>query len=281
MVVLEGVTKTYRPGDAPALAGVSLQVAAGEVVAVLGPSGAGKSTLLRCLNGLVRTERGRIWVGGTEVTTLPASQLRQVRRRIGMIFQEFHLIDRLSVLENVLSGRLGRYSFCRGALHLWRPGDVADARRLLGRVELAGLEGALARELSGGQRQRVAVARAMMQDPQILLGDEPVASLDPVTARAILELLVELSRERGLATLLSLHDVSLARAYATRAVGLRGGQVVYDGPVDGLSAEVLGRIYSPSAPVPEVPADGRPAAASAPQPTAPDSPEVARRSRAC
>jgi phosphonate transport system ATP-binding protein len=244
MITLANVTKRYRPGDQPALSGASLTVGPGELVALLGPSGAGKSTLLRCINGLVRPDAGRITVAGQDVTAASGRELQGVRRHIGMIFQEFHLIDRLPVLTNVISGRFGRYPFWRAALGLWDRQDVTDARELLARVGLAGMEGALARELSGGQRQRVAIARAMMQEPQVLLGDEPVSSFDPVTARSVMQLLKSLSTERGLTTILSLHDVTLAREFCPRAIAVSAGRILYDGPMDQVTDDLLAHIYS-------------------------------------
>jgi phosphonate transport system ATP-binding protein len=244
MIHLTDVTKTYRPDQPPALAGVTLSIGRGELVALLGPSGAGKSTLLRCVNGLVRPERGRVEVAGRDITKAEGATLQAVRRQIGMVFQEFHLIDRLTVQTNVLTGRLGGYSFWRSALGLWRAPDLAAAADLLDRVGLKGQERKLARELSGGQRQRVAIARAMMQQPAILLGDEPVASLDPVTAAAILQLLADLTREEGLTTVLSLHDVGLARQFCHRAVGVNAGRIVYDGPMSGLTPDITACIYA-------------------------------------
>ncbi len=243
MLVLENVSKTYRPGDPPALQGASLRIERGELVALLGPSGAGKSTLLRTINGLVRPDAGRITVDGEAITGLEGGALQLARRKVAMIFQEFHLIDRLAVGTNVISGRFGAYPFWRNVLKLWQPGDLAEARRLLDRVGLGAMDRSLARELSGGQRQRVAIARAMMQRPQVLLGDEPVASLDPVTARSIMQLITELSREQGLTTVLSLHDVTLAKEYCQRAVAVSRGRVVFDGPMSGVTDDVLRSIY--------------------------------------
>ncbi|MDF2628267.1 MAG: phnC [Symbiobacteriaceae bacterium] len=243
MLAYKDVTKTYTPGQPPALLGATLRVAPGEMVALLGPSGAGKSTLIRCANGLVRPEAGAVTVAGQPVITLGSAELRAVRRKVAVIFQEFHLIDRFSVLKNVLTGRLGQVSFWRAALGLWSAADVAMARELLARVGLEGQERKLARELSGGQRQRVAIARAMMQAPEILLGDEPVASLDPVTGRSILRLIADLTVERRLTTVLSLHDVTLAREFCLRAVGVSGGRIVYDGPMADVTPDVMNAIY--------------------------------------
>lgn len=243
MLELIDVTKRYKPDGPPALLGASMVVQPGEFVVLMGPSGAGKSTLLRCLNGLVRPDSGRVRVGGREVTGLDGSELQDLRRQVGMIFQEFQLIERLPVLVNVISGRFAAYPFWRSLLGLWSRSDLEAVRRMLDRVGLAGLERSLARELSGGQRQRVAIARAMMQQPRVLLGDEPVASLDPVTGRGILDLVAELTREQGLTTILSLHDVGLARAFGSRAVGVNGGRILFDGPISELTDEWLERIY--------------------------------------
>ncbi|HWI64177.1 MAG TPA: phosphonate ABC transporter ATP-binding protein [Symbiobacteriaceae bacterium] len=256
MLTVRNLTKTYTPGQPPALQDVSLAIQPGELVALLGPSGAGKSTLIRSINGLVRPDGGDVTVFGTNVTTQTGAGLQAVRRQVAVIFQEFHLIDRLPVLTNVVSGRLGRYPFWRAALGLWSAPDLADARRMLDRVGLGGHEEKLARELSGGQRQRVAIARAMMQEPRILLGDEPVASLDPVTARSILQLISDLTAERGLTTILSLHDVGLAKETCQRAIGVSGGRIIYDGPMSGVTDEVMAAIYgagNPKAATAEVP----------------------------
>lgn len=213
------------------------------MLALIGPSGAGKSTLIRCVNRLVEPTAGEVWLDGTELTALGSGALRRARRRIGMIFQEFALVERLTVLENVLTGRLGYVGFWRSALRRFPEPDVARARSLLARLEIEGLAGARADALSGGQRQRVGIARALMQDPELLLVDEPTASLDPRTARHIMRLLVGLAEERGLAAVVNLHDVPLARTFAKRMVGLRDGAVVYDGPPEGLTPEILTSVY--------------------------------------
>lgn len=261
MIELTGVTKRYRPGEPPALSDVSLRVAPGEVVALLGRSGAGKSTLIRCINGLVRPDSGQVVVGGAAVTAARGADLRQVRRRIGVIFQEYHLIERYSVQTNALSGAFGRYAFWQNMLGLWSPADRQRADDLIDRVGLKEFAQASVRDLSGGQRQRVAVARAMMQQPSVLLGDEPVSSLDPVTALGILQLIAGLAAEANLTVLLSLHDMALARQFCQRAVGLSGGRVVFDGPMSALTAEGLAEIYAgPAAAAATAPAFSREAA---------------------
>ncbi|HEU4367372.1 MAG TPA: phosphonate ABC transporter ATP-binding protein [Methylomirabilota bacterium] len=242
MLRLEGLAKRYPTGD-EALRGVDLAVPAGQVMALIGPSGAGKSTLIRCVNRLVEPTRGRVFLGGEEVTGLGAAALRRARRRMGMIFQEFALVERLTVMENVLSGRLGYVGFWASWLRRFPPGDVEAAFRLLERVGLVEFVDKRADELSGGQRQRVGIARALVQEPQILLIDEPTASLDPKTSRQIMRLICELCEERRLAAIINIHDVGLAQMFAQRVVGLRQGQLVYDGPPAGLTPEVLTTIY--------------------------------------
>ena len=242
MLKIEGLHKSWhRGGDA--LRGVSLEVSRGEIVALIGPSGAGKSTLIRCVNRLVEPSAGRVVLEGEDLTRLGPAGLRRARRRIGMIFQEFALVERLTVMENVLSGRLGAVGFWRSLLRRFPGTDVERAFALLARLGLDGLENRRADALSGGQRQRVGIARALMQQPRILLVDEPTASLDPRTARQIMRLLTEVAAEHRLAALINLHDVPLARLFAPRIVGLRAGEVVYDGPPDGLDARTLTLIY--------------------------------------
>lgn len=242
MLRLEGLVKQYPTGD-KALKGVDLTVPEGQVMALIGPSGAGKSTLIRCVNRLVEPTAGRIWLKETEITRLAPAQLRRMRRRIGMIFQEYALVERLTVMENVLSGRLGYVSFWQSWLRRYPQTDVDQAFLLLERVGLAEFVDKRADALSGGQRQRVGIARALIQNPDLLLVDEPTASLDPKTSRQIMRLITELARERGLAVVINIHDVPLAQLYAQRIVGLRAGEVVYDGPPEGLTTAQLTTIY--------------------------------------
>ncbi len=239
---IEGLSKRYGR-DALALDGVDLSLAAGEVIALIGPSGAGKSTLIRCINRLVEPSAGKVWLGDTDLTALDGRALRRARRRIGMIFQEFALVDRLTVMENLLSGRLGYVGFWRAALRRFPQADIERAFELLEQVELAGMEDRRADALSGGQRQRVGIARALMQTPDLLLVDEPTASLDPRTSRQIMRLITRLCGERGLPAVINIHDVPLARRFCRRIVGLRQGRIVYDGPSDGLDEGVLTAIY--------------------------------------
>ncbi|MGQ0677297.1 MAG: phosphonate ABC transporter ATP-binding protein [Rhodospirillales bacterium] len=242
MLRIEGLVKRYRTGDL-AIDGVDLEVPAGQVMGLIGPSGAGKSTLIRCINRLVEPTAGRIFLKDREITGLGRAALRQMRRRMGMIFQEFALVERLTVMENVLSGRLGYVGFWRSLLRRYPPADVAKAFATLDRVGLMEHVDKRADALSGGQRQRVGIARALVQDPDMLLVDEPTASLDPKTSRQIMRLICELCAERRLAAIVNLHDVNLAQMFVQRIVGLRQGRVVFDGPAEGLTPEVLTRIY--------------------------------------
>jgi len=242
MLRLENVLKRYKTGDV-ALKNVSLEISDGQVIALIGPSGAGKSTLIRCVNRLVEPTEGKIWLGDTELTTLSASNLRKARRRMGMIFQEYALVERLTVMENVLSGRLGYVGFWASWFRRFPKEDVAEAYRLLDRVGLMHMADKRADELSGGQRQRVGICRALIQHPELLLVDEPTASLDPKTSRQIMRLINELCKERGLAAIINIHDVLLAQMYSQRVVGLKAGEIVYDGAPDGLKPEVLTDIY--------------------------------------
>ncbi len=242
MLVLQQLEKRYPTGDL-ALKGVSLTVGSGEVLGLIGPSGAGKSTLIRCVNRLVQPSAGRIELDGQDLGALGPSGLRQARRHIGMIFQEYALVERLSVMENLLSGRLGYTGFWASWVRRFEAQDIQQAYALLERVGLGGMENKRADALSGGQRQRVGIARALMQSPKLLLVDEPTASLDPKTSRQIMRLILELCQERGLAAIVNIHDVVLATEFLPRIVGLRAGSVVFDGPASQVDRDVLTRIY--------------------------------------
>jgi len=242
MLRLDKLVKQYKTGDL-ALKGIDLEVPNGQVMALIGPSGAGKSTLIRCVNRLVEPTSGYVHLGDVELTSLNQGGLRTARRRMGMIFQEYALVERLSVMENVLSGRLGYVSFWRSYFRKYPQSDIDEAFRLLERVGLDHMADKRADELSGGQRQRVGICRALIQDPELLLVDEPTASLDPKTSRQIMRLICELCEERHLSAIINIHDVALAQMFAQRIVGLQLGEIVYDGPPDGLSADVLTQIY--------------------------------------
>ncbi|MDX2142609.1 MAG: phosphonate ABC transporter ATP-binding protein [Rhodospirillaceae bacterium] len=241
---LENVVKRYgAAAGSDALKAVSFVVPEGQIMALIGPSGAGKSTLIRCVNRLVEPTSGRILWGDVDLAALDSKALRAMRRKIGMIFQEFALVDRLTVMENVLSGRLGYVSFWQSWRRNFPQSDIDEAFRLLDRVGLTGFEDKRADALSGGQRQRVGIARALMQSPELLLVDEPTASLDPKTSRQIMRLIAELCRERKLTAIVNIHDVPLAKMFAERIVGLRDGKVVFDGTPEQLTGEALTSIY--------------------------------------
>lgn len=216
---------------------------AGEVLALIGPSGAGKSTLIRCINRLVEPTSGSVKLKGRELTTLRGVALRQARRRIGMIFQEHALVDRLTVMENVLSGQLGYTGFWRSQLRRFPQSVIDRAFELLERVDIVQHVDKRADQLSGGQRQRVGIARALLQDPEFLLVDEPTASLDPKSSRQVMRLLLELAEEHGLSAIINIHDVPLAQQFIKRIVGLKAGEVVFDGPTGRLTPAVLTTIY--------------------------------------
>ncbi len=242
MLKLEKLTKVYKTGD-KALSDVDLEVPKGQVIALIGPSGAGKSTLIRCINRLVEPTSGKALLDGSNITVLSARGLRRERRRMGMIFQEYALVERLSVMENVLSGRLGYVGFWRSFFRKFPQSDVDEAFRLLDRVGLLHMVDKRADELSGGQRQRVGIARALIQNPALLLVDEPTASLDPKTSREIMRLIVEMCRERELAAIINIHDVNLAKMFVQRVVGLESGRIIFDGTPSELVPDVLTQIY--------------------------------------
>ena len=242
MLKLENLTKRYNTGDL-ALQGIDLSIPNGQVLALIGPSGAGKSTLIRCINRLVEPTNGSAVLNEVNLTKLSSRALRKSRRKMGMIFQEYALVERLSVMENVLSGRLGYVGFWKSFLRKFPKKDVSEAFRLLDRVGLLEMADKRADELSGGQRQRVGICRALIQDPDLLLVDEPTASLDPKTSRQIMRLINELCQERGLTAIINIHDVLLAQMFSQRIVGLALGNIVYDGSPEGLTPEVLTQIY--------------------------------------
>lgn len=242
MLKLVKLEKRYDTGD-QALRSIDLSVPKGQVLALIGPSGAGKSTLIRCINRLVEPTSGHVILNDQDITALGQRGLRAARRRMGMIFQEYALVERLSVMENLLSGRLGYVGFWASWRRRFPQSDVEAAFSLLERVGLGQFPDKRADALSGGQRQRVGIARALLQNPDILLVDEPTASLDPKTSRQIMRLIIELCQERGLAAIINIHDVALAQQFSQRVVGLRSGALVYDGAPDGLTPDILTKIY--------------------------------------
>jgi phosphonate transport system ATP-binding protein len=242
LLCIERLTKIY-PGGQAALQDVSFAVERPEVIAIIGSSGAGKSTLIRCINRLVEPTAGAVRLGSNPVTGVSRRELRRLRRRIAMIFQEFNLVERLTVMENVLSGRLGTVGFFTALFRKFPPQDISAAFALLDRVGLGGYHNTRADALSGGQRQRVGNARALMQDPELLLVDEPTASLDPKTARQIMRLIRELAVERRRPALVNIHDVALAQSFSDRVIGLKAGRIAFDGPPAALTAQSLTEIY--------------------------------------
>jgi len=244
MLTIQDLTKVY-PTGAKALNGVSFRVDEPKVITIIGPSGAGKSTLIRCINRLVEPTSGKILLDGTDIAGLSSRGLRKARRRMGMIFQEYNLVERLTVMENVLSGRLGYIGFWRAYRRKYPPEDVTAAFKLLDRVGLEGYQNTRADAISGGQRQRVGIARALMQRPDLLLVDEPTASLDPKTSRQIMRLLVEfeLAHENNTPALVNIHDVALAQTFSDRIIGLADGRIVFDGTAEDVTSDVLTQIY--------------------------------------
>jgi len=242
MLELRQLSKAYVPGR-PVLTGIDLAIAARGITAIIGPSGTGKSTLIRCINRLVEPSGGAILFEGQDLVRLDRAALRRARRHIGMVFQEYNLVERLTVMENLLSGRLGYVSPWRAWRRRFPPEDIRRAFELLDVVGLTGFAHRRADALSGGQRQRVGIARAVMQDPKLLLADEPTSSLDPRTSVEIMELLADVAGTRGIPVLVNMHDVTLARRFAERIVGMAGGRIVYDGAPQALHDDVLRQIY--------------------------------------
>lgn len=242
MIQMVNVTKTY-PNGTKGLKDINLTIGKGEFVAIVGLSGAGKSTLLRSINRLHEISEGEILIDGNSITQAKGKELRMIRRDIGMIFQSFNLVKRVSVLRNVLAGRVGYHSTLRTILGLFPEHDVHLAFNALDRVNIAEKAYSRADELSGGQQQRVAIARVLAQEAKIILADEPVASLDPLTTKQVMDDLKTINEELGITTIVNLHFVNLARSYATRIIGLRAGEVVFDGPVSEATDEVFAEIY--------------------------------------
>jgi phosphonate transport system ATP-binding protein len=228
MLTLKNLTKIYE-GGVLALDNVSFEVPKGQFVAVIGLSGSGKSTLLRCINRLIEPTAGQIVWNGVDLTALSEEEMRHKRRKIGMIFQHFNLVHRSSVLTNVLAGRLGYVNPTWSLINLFPKKDVEKARHQLARMGIADKANQRADTLSGGQQQRVGIARALMQDPEMILADEPVASLDPVLAHSIMQHLEQINGELGVTVLCSLHFLDLVHKYADRAIALNAGQLVFDG----------------------------------------------------
>jgi phosphonate transport system ATP-binding protein len=240
MIEIKGLTKRY--GNFEALHKIDLKVSEGEFLVILGPSGAGKSTLLRCINRLADPTEGEIRVCG-EVTSSNAKALRRLRCCVAMIFQHYNVVPRLTVLKNVLTGRLGSVPAIASWFQFFPRADIDIARQCLRRVELSDKAALRTDTLSGGQKQRVGIARALAQQPKVILADEPVASLDPKTSRTVLNYLKQASEDLGITVVCNLHQVDYAKEFARRIVGVSAGRIVFDGPPEALTEEILQRIY--------------------------------------
>ncbi len=240
------LSKTY-PNGTEALKKVSFDVPAGQFLVVIGLSGSGKSTLLRCINRLIEPTSGSIMFDEVDIATAESDQLRRVRRQIGMIFQHFNLVSRSKVLTNVLAGRLGYTNPLLSLLNRFAPEDKTLAMKNLDRVGLAEKAYSRADALSGGQQQRVGIARALMQNPRLLLADEPVASLDPVLAHTIMQYLEQINQEDGITVICSLHFLDLVQRYADRVIALKDGELMFDGPPSDIDDERFKEIYGEDA----------------------------------
>lgn len=249
MAILEfkKVSKVYGNHEVKALDTASFTVEEGEFVSIIGPSGAGKSTLLRCINRLVDATSGEIVFDGDDVTKLRKKELRQVRTKTGMIFQHYNLVDRLSVIENVLHGRLGKKSTISGMFGHYTEKEKLEAFQILKELGLAEQAYKRCDELSGGQKQRVGIARAIMQQPKLILCDEPIASLDPKASRIIMDHLAAINRNKKITCIVNLHQVDVARKYSKRIIGVTGGKIVFDGAASELTDAVIHQIYQSDA----------------------------------
>lgn len=266
MLHIEGLTRRF--GDKTAVDGVNLSVPSGQMVGVIGRSGAGKSTLLRMINRLTDPSEGRIVFEGRDVTALRGKALRHWRGECAMVFQQFNLVGRLDVMSNVLVGRLNHVPPWRALLRLWPELDRAIALSALEQFDMGAVAAQRAESLSGGQQQRVAIARALVQEPKIILADEPVASLDPRNSLLVMEALADINRRFGITVLVNLHSLDLARGFCERLVGLAQGRLVFDGPPEALTNAVAHQLYGleaaevMDASVPDLPLAARPQAAA-------------------
>ena len=247
MIVFDHASKVY-PNGTVGLKDVTLTIQDGEFVAIIGRSGAGKSTLLRAVNRMHDITEGTLTVEGVNVSTLKGRELRRFRRGIGMVFQSFNLVTRTTVIRNVLSACVPEMPFWRVLLGAFRKQDKITALESLDKVGILDKAYIRADQLSGGQQQRVALARTLAQNPKIILADEPVAALDPVTAKQVMQDFVRINKDMGISILLNLHHVELAIEYADRIIGIRAGQIVYDGPAKAVDQTVLSSIYGESGP---------------------------------
>jgi phosphonate transport system ATP-binding protein len=241
-LVIKDLSKAYVT-DKPILKSINLTIDGRGITAIIGPSGTGKSTLVRCINRLVDPTHGEIHFQGKDIAQLRGAELRHARRKIGMVHQEYNLVERLSVMENVLSGRLGYMPAWKAWLRKYSDADIRTAFELLEAVGLGDFANRRADQLSGGQRQRVGIARALMQDPDLILADEPTSSLDPKTSVEVMEIMVKLTSARGIPVVINIHNVELAKRFANRIIGMAHGQVVFDGVPEALKPHHLAEIY--------------------------------------
>ena len=245
MIKFENVSVTY-PGGVKALKNLNLEIKDGDFIIIVGLSGAGKSTLLRTVNNLVKPSTGTVYLEDKNVTNARKKELKQIRSQIGMIFQTFNLVNRSTVLKNVLTGRLSNISTIRSILGLWPKDQKQMAFEALNQVEILEKAYVRASNLSGGQQQRVGIARALSQKPKVMLADEPVASLDPITSRVVMSYLKKINNELGITTIVNLHFLDLAKEFGDRLIGLRDGKLVFDGNVNDVSDEDFENIYGRS-----------------------------------
>ena len=242
MIKFEHVDKTY-PNGTKGLIDINLEIEQGEFVAVIGLSGAGKSTLIRTVNKMIDITGGKLTVNGIDVSSLKGNELRQFRRKIGMVFQSFNLVNKTSVINNVLSAKVADMSFFRTLFGLYSKEDKLQALESLDKVDILDKAFTRADQLSGGQMQRVALARTLTQNPEIILADEPVASLDPIMADVVMEDFCRINRDMNITVIINIHHVDLALQYANRVVGINKGRIVYDGPAKDVNKEILRQIY--------------------------------------
>ncbi len=242
-IIARNLSRSFDGGRTYALRNVNVEISQGEFVAIIGLSGAGKSTFLRAINGTNRPIEGSLRVLDFEVAGLRGKELSELRRQIGFVFQQFNLVKSLSVLKNVLIGRVAYSPFWRSLTGLFSPDDQALAKRALDSVGLEGRYHEKARTLSGGQQQRVAIARALVQQPKVILADEPMASLDPKLAEVVIGMLARINRERGITVVLNIHDLRLAKQYAKRMIAFRKGEIAFDGPPQNLTDEKIEEIF--------------------------------------
>ncbi|MBU8907415.1 phosphonate ABC transporter ATP-binding protein [Desertibacillus haloalkaliphilus] len=243
MIEVKQLSVRYPKATSYALSDIDLSFKQGEFICILGKSGAGKSTFIRCLNGLQRPSKGEVSVDGIDISKQNEASLRKVRKQMGMIFQHFNLIPRISVLQNVLTGTFGTRPPLKNLLGLFSKQELEVAKRAIENVELVEQMNRRVEALSGGQKQRVGIARALIQQPTVFLGDEPVASLDPGTANKIFELLIQIHRDHQLLTIINVHDVTLAKQFATRILALRDGALIFDGTPQELTDDIYKKIY--------------------------------------